>query len=153
MFLSKFILVFLPHLSQKKQVFGRTTLRIFFRFIERVIHRDIYICEQVFFFNSLLLLLMFFSEWFFFFSSEIKSWFGVWYKPRKIFQNLNLSFPERWNIVCGFWVCISKCFKKNFISRKKCLIFVLGMAAANLNKNFWFSFFSLRNRTFPISQI
>jgi len=57
MFLSKFILVFLPHLSQKtkkqkkqkKTGLSRTTLRIFFRLIEKVFHKDIYICEQVFF--------------------------------------------------------------------------------------------------------
>lgn len=48
MFLSKFILVVLPHLSQNPGL-SRTTLRIFFKFIERVFHRDISICEQVLF--------------------------------------------------------------------------------------------------------
>lgn len=84
MFLSEFILVFLPHLSQKPGL-SRTTLRIFFRFIERVFHKDIYICEQVFLKNNyfIVVVIVIFQMTFFLFPSEIKSRFKVWYKPRK----------------------------------------------------------------------
>lgn len=39
--------------------------------------------------------------------------------PESIFHSWNLLFPEIWNIVCGFWVCILKCFLKKVFYYKE----------------------------------
>lgn len=48
----------------------------------------------------------------------------------------------------GFEFASQSALKKSFISRKKFLIFVLGMAVANLNKKLLIFLSSLRNNTF-----
>lgn len=93
MFLSDFILVFLPHLSQKPGV-SRTTLKIFFRFIERVSHKDIYICKQVFKKNYFTVVVNVIFRMTF--SCHLKSnqdvMFGT--NPESVFHGLNLLSPE-----------------------------------------------------------
>ena len=95
---------------------------------------------------------MLFSEWLLFFhlKSNQDLMFGT--NPERVFHSWNLLFPEIWNIVCGFCVCILKCFKKKKKFYKEGEIFKYSYLEW-LQLTWFFFFFTIENSTFSISQI